>query len=45
MHNPDSVVENETYKVLWDFETQTGHLISARRLDPVIVNKKREPAE
>ena len=45
MHNPASVLENETYKLLWDFEIQTDHLISTRRLDLVIINKKRELAE
>ena len=49
MHKPDFVLENETYKMLWDFEIQTDHLISARHLDLVVVNKKkkkkREPAE
>ena len=39
MHNPESVLENETHKILWDFEIQTNHLISARRPDPVIDNK------
>ena len=28
MHNPESLLENETHKVLWDFETQTDHLIT-----------------
>ena len=27
MHNPEPVQENETYKLLWDFEIQTGHRI------------------
>ena len=45
MHDPESVQEIETHKLLWDFEIQTNHLISARRTDLVIVNKKREPAE
>ena len=27
MHNPESVQENETQKVLWDFEIQTEHLV------------------
>ena len=31
MHNPESVLKNETYKILWDFEIQTDHLISTRR--------------
>ena len=42
MHNPESVQENETHKLLWDFEIQTDHLISARRPDQVIVNKKKK---
>ena len=40
MHNTESVPENETHKLLWDFGIQTNHLISARRLDLIIVNKK-----
>ena len=47
MHNPESILENETHKVLWDLETQMDHLISVTRPDLVRVNnnKKREPAE
>ena len=45
MHNPESVLENETPKILWDFDIQTDHLIPARRPDLVTVIKKREPAE
>ena len=33
MHNPTSVLENGTHKLLWDFEIQTEHQISARRPD------------
>ena len=40
MHNPESILENETHKILWDFEIQSDHLISARRPDLGIVNKK-----
>ena len=36
----ETVLENETPKVLWDFEIQSDHLISARRPDLVIVHKK-----
>ena len=42
MHNPESVLENETHKLLWDFEIQTDHLISTRRPDLVILKKKKE---
>ena len=34
-HNPESVLENETHKVLWDFEVQTDHLSQVRRPDLV----------
>ena len=30
MHNPESTLENEMHKILWDFVIQTDHLISAR---------------
>ena len=42
MHNPECVQENETHKLLWDFEVQTDHLISARRPGVVIIDKKKE---
>ena len=41
MYNSESVLENETHKLLWDFKIQTDHLISARRPDLIIINKKR----
>ena len=43
--NPESVRENETHKLLWDFEMQTDHLIWARWQHLVIDNNKREPAK
>ena len=45
MPNPQSVLQNETHKILCDFEIQTDHLISTRRQELVIISKKREPAE
>ena len=42
MHNSESVLENETYKLLWDFEIQTDPLISARRLDQKKKKKKKK---
>ena len=39
---PETVQENEMYKVIRDFEIQTDHLISTRRPDLVIVNKKKK---
>ena len=38
---PDSVLENETPKILKEFEMQTDHLISVRWLDQVIEKKKK----
>ena len=41
MQGLEYVLENQMQKFLWDFEVQTDHLISARRPDQVIVNKKK----
>ena len=41
MHNPVPVLENNTHKLLWDFDIQTDHLISARRPGLIIINKKK----
>ena len=30
MHNPAPVLENDTHKILWDFNIQTDHLIPAK---------------
>ena len=40
MHNPTSVQENKTHKLLCDFEIQTDHLILIRRPDLVIFKNK-----
>ena len=42
MHNQESVPENETHKVIWEFEIQTDHLIAAGRPDQVIVNSSQK---
>ena len=41
MHNPAPVLENDTHKLLWDFNIQTDHLIPARRPDLIIIKKKK----
>ena len=41
MHNPESVLENETHRLLWDFEIQTDHLLLVRRPGQEIINKKK----
>ena len=40
MHNPAPVLENDSHKLLWDFNIQTDHLIQARRPDLIIINKE-----
>ena len=42
MHNPAAVKENDSHILLWDFDIQTDHLISARRPDLMIINKKEK---
>ena len=42
MHNQESVLENETHKLLWDFEIQTKHQILARRPNLAMINKKKK---
>ena len=41
MHNPVPVQENDSHKLLWDFNIQTDHLIPSRRPDLVIINKRK----
>ena len=41
MHNLAPVLENNTYKLLWDFDIHTDHLIRARRPSLIIINKKK----
>ena len=38
--NAEFALENETHKLLWEFEIQPDHLISARRPDVTLANKK-----
>ena len=39
--NPAPVLENDTHKLLWDFNIPTDDLIPARRPDHIIINKKK----
>ena len=41
MYNTTPVLENDSHKLLWDFDIHTDHLISARRPNLKIINKKR----
>ena len=42
MLNPAPVLENDSHKLLWDFNIQTDHLIPARIPDFIIINKKKK---
>ena len=42
MHNSTSVQENGTHKLLWDFDVQTDHQISAKRPDLIIINNNKK---
>ena len=42
MHNPAPVLENDTHKLQWDFQIHTDNLISARRPNLIIINKKKK---
>ena len=41
MQNPSPVQENNSHKLLWDFNRKTDHLIPARRPDLIIINKRK----
>ena len=41
-HEPESVVENESFKILWDFTIQCDHMIEARGPDIVVVDKVKK---
>ena len=42
MHNPAVALENDTHKFLWDSDIQMDRIISARRLDLIVINKKKK---
>ena len=39
-HEPETLLENEDYKILWDFSVDTDRVIEAWRTDLVVVDKK-----
>ena len=44
-HKPAPALENSTHKLQGDFDIHTDHLISARRPDLIIINKKKKKRE
>ena len=45
MHNAAAVLENDTHKLLWDFDIQTDHLMAARRADLIVIDKKKRTSK
>ena len=41
MHEPESVLENETQKLLLDFEIQTDYQIPNKRIDLLLIKRKK----
>ena len=39
---PESIIENKTHNILWDFEIKMDHPVSDRRPDQVLTYKKKE---
>ena len=39
MHNPASILENDMFKLLWDFDMGTDNLIPAGRPDLIVIKK------
>ena len=44
-HQPETVLENNDYKLLWDNNIQTDHQISARKPDLVVINKQEQTCQ
>ena len=44
-HEPESVLDKEDYKILWDFSIQTDHGVEARRPDLVVIDKKERSCQ
>ena len=45
MQKPVSVLDNETHKILWDFDIQKVYLVLVKRPDLVMINKKKKKKE
>ena len=39
-HEPEIILQNKVYRILWDFSIQTDHVIKAQRPDLVVADKK-----
>ena len=41
MHQPKSILENETQRIFWDFDIQMDRQVLALRLDLGLIYKKK----
>ena len=41
MHKPETMLENVSHKIPWDFEKQMYHPIQAGKPDLIFINKKK----
>ena len=41
IHKPESVQENETHEILWDYEIEKNHSILTKRPNLISINKKK----
>ena len=44
-HEPESVLPNDDYNLMWDFSIQTDHVIEAQRRYLVVVDKKERSCQ
>ena len=44
-HQAQPVIENDACKILWDFNVQTDHFITARRPDIIFIDKEHHEAK
>ena len=41
-HQPETVTDNDSCKLLWDFSIQTDYVIQARRPDVILIDKEKK---
>ena len=45
MHKPESILENETHKILWNLEIQINHLLRGQKTRPTANQQKKKKKE
>ena len=44
-HQPETVIENESCKILWDFTAQTDHFITSLRAGKIFIHKEHNKCQ